>query len=206
MKGFFLFFTFIIVALSAVSQYESVGPLAVNSDLLSSDQISQQKSLNTFDSSFIYRLDTLTLPFFDEFSKNHFQQYTADFSNPTVTFDKKFRILDGLTNIPIASSEVFSSQVTFKRTYNVATDTYTDVNFVPVNHKLGDLSSYPVVYTTTPMFPAYFIYDTIGGLGTDMSDTIFVTNPDYFQDSATQFFMDINDPSAYWIDHAAYHN
>lgn len=206
MKGFLLFFIYTVVAFSAVSQYESVGPLTVNSDLLSRAQINHHKALNTFDSSFIYRLDTLSLPFFDEFSKNHFQQYTSDFSNPTVTFDKKYRILNGITNLPLTSTEVFSSQITFKRTYNVATDTYTDVNFVPVNNKLGDLTSYPVVYTTTPMYPAYFIYDTIGGLTIDVSDTIFVTNPDYFQDSATQFFMEINDPSAYWIDHAAYHN
>ncbi len=206
MKGFYLIFICAIVAFTAVSQNESVGPLTVNSDLFSSVQMNQQKSLNTFDSSFIYRLDTLSLPFFDEFSKNHFQQYTSDFSNPTVTFDEKFRILNGVTNLPIASTETYTSQVTFKRTYNVATDTYTDVNFAPVNNKLGDLSNYPVVYTTTPMYPAFFIYDTLGGMTTDVSDTIFVTNPDYYQDSATQFFMDINDPSAYWIDHFTYHN
>ena len=72
MKGFLLFFIYTVVAFSAVSQYESVGPLTVNSDLLSRAQINHHKALNTFDSSFIYRLDTLSFPFFDDFSKNHF--------------------------------------------------------------------------------------------------------------------------------------
>lgn len=206
MKGFFLFFIVGIIAFPAMAQYESVGALTINPELIAPNSSNEYKASTSFDSTFIYHLDTLSLPFFDEFSKNHFQQYAPDYSNPTVTFDKKFRLLDGVTNLPLSTSTYFTSQVTFKRTYNIATDTYTDANFTPVTNKLGDLTNYPVVYVSTPMYPAYYIYDTIGGTTTDLSDTLFLTNPDYYQDSATQFFMNINDPNAYWLDDFAYHN
>ena len=205
MKGTLFFSTLFFVITQAFGQYESVEPLLVNSDL-ERVQLLNTKAQSTFDSTFIYKLDTLSLPFFDEFSLNHFQTYTKDFSNPLVTSDKKYRILSSSTNLPISSSESFTSQVTFKRTYNVATDTYSDQNFLPVNYLLGDLSVYPVVYTTTPMYPAYYIYDTIGGATLNNPDTVIINSPDYYQDSATQFFLNINNPSAYWVDDFAYHN
>lgn len=205
MKGTLFFSTLFFVISQAFGQFESVEPLSVNTDL-SWGQNVKTKALSTFDSTFIYKSDTLSLPFFDEFSQNHFQKYTKDFSDPSVTSVKKYRIVSSITNLPITTSESFTSQVTFKRTYNVATDSYTDQNLIPVNYLLGDLSVYPVVYATTPMYPAYYIYDTIGGATSNSSDTVYITNPDYYQDSATQFFMNINNPSAYWLDDFAYHN
>src|SRR5690606_38106039 len=46
--------------------------------------------------------------------------------------------------------------------------------------------------------------DTIGV--PDESDTIWLTGPNIYQDSATQFFAHLTDPSKIWIDDHAYHN
>jgi len=187
------------------AQTEGTEPLLYNHDLFGKNGFSKSKSLtNTFDSSFIYISDTLQLPFFDEFSKDHFQQYVADYAAVNVTSDKKYRILDGTTLLPIDTSLRFTGQITFRRTYDIVTSTYVDDPFNSTPFKVGDLSSYPVTYATTDLYPPYYIYDTVGA--PDISDTVWITDPEYYQDSATQFFMTLSDPESFWLDQQAYHN
>jgi hypothetical protein len=206
MKFFILFLCFFVVGLSAFSQTEEVGPLMANPELIGKTKSKAIQKVNqgTFDSTILYVSDTLELPFFDEFTKNHFQQYNADFSDPGVTSDKKYRLLDNLTSQPIAVGQFYTDQVTFRRTYDIVTSTYVDASFLPTQLKVGDLSNYPVNYATTDLYPPYYIYDTIGA--PDVSDTVWITSPGFYQDSATQFFVNINDPNAYWLDDFAYHN
>ena len=197
---------FVLLINYTFGQGESTAPLTSNPDIYKAVKQKKgiEKSGTTFDSTFIYYSDTLSLPFFDEFSKNHFQTYNASYSDPGVTFDKKYRILDYNTLLPITNDKYFTAQQTFRRIYDLTTSTYIDELFDDTLYKTCSLASYPVTYATTSLYPPYYIYDTIGG--TDVSDTIWITNPEYFQDSATQFFSTINDPNSYWLDNKVYHN
>lgn len=202
-----LFPVLLIILLSFFSsaQGEGTAPLTVNSDLLGKKQIKgHTKSANSFDSTFIYLSDTLSLPFLDEFSTNRIQQYANDYNDPTVTFDKKYRLLNETTLAPLPNGIFYSGQPTFRRIYDVVTSTYSDVQFAADTIKVGDLSVYPVDYATTYLFPPYYIYDTIGVA--DQSDTVWIANPPFYQDSATQFFAVLNDPFSLWLDDFAYHN
>ncbi len=204
MKSFLIVSCLFFVSLISLSQNESVGPMMSNPDLIAKSKLMVKLDELSFDSTIIYISDTLELPFFDEFTKNHFQQYNADFSDPGVTSDKKYRLLDNLTSLPIAVGQFYTDQVTFRRTHDIVTSTYVDASFLPTQLKVGDLSNYPVNYATTDLYPPYYIYDTIGA--PDVSDTVWITSPGFYQDSATQFFVNINDPNAYWLDDFAYHN
>jgi len=180
-----------------------MGPITRN--FLLNDKVPQLKSgLITIDSTFIYVSDTLSLPLFDDFSGNKFQAYSAQFNDPGVTNQLYYRLLDPATLIPFSASSKFTNGATFKRTYDSATDTYVDSIFPTISVKVADFSAYPVNYQTEDLFPPYYIYDTIGV--PDISDTVWVTNPSYFQDSARVFFSTLQDPSAIWLDHKAYLN
>lgn len=194
---FFVFFTF--------SQGEQVGPIMGNPDLSKKGSSNEKVNPGTFDSTFIYATDTLSLPFFDEFSKNNFQNYTQDFSTPGISSDKKYHILDDVTGLPISNGALYTAQQTFRRIFDNNSLTYVDENFPATTFQVGDLSAYPVVYASTDLFPPYYIYDTIG-LSGDVSDTVWIDSPEFAQDSATQFFMTINDPTKLWLDAYAYHN
>ena len=207
MKGKILALILICCPIVFFAQGEEVGPLTGNPDLQGKNKKSnkiEKANPGTFDSTFIYKPDTLNLPFFDEFTKNHFEQYNADFADLGVTSDKKYRILDNVTSIQIPNNLYFSGQATFRRTYDVLTSTYTDVNFSPTQFKVGSLASYPVSYATTDLYPPYYIYDTVGT--PDVSDTIWIVSPEFYQDSATQFFANLNNSDAFWLDDQAYHN
>jgi hypothetical protein len=204
-KTFLLSLCALFSSLTAFSQGEGVGPLMGNPDLRGKVSSIQKSNPGTFDSTFIYTTDTLSLPFFDEFSKNNFQNYSRDFNEPSVTSDKKYHILDDVTGLPISNTIFYTAQQTFRRIFDNTSLTYVDENFPATTFQVGDLGAYPVVYSSTDLFPPYYIYDTIGLVG-DVSDTIWIDSPEYVQDSATQFFMTINDPSKYWLDTYAYHN
>ena len=68
----------------------------------------------------------------------------------------------------------------------------------------GRFSAYPVVYSPIDLYPPYYIYDTLGV--SDISDTIWIESPPYYQDSARQFFMPVADSTKLWIDDHTYHN
>ena len=63
---------------------ESVGPIT-RMHLGKSGSNLEMRVTATFDSTFYYITDTLTLPFFDDFSRSKFQQYDAQFTDPNLT-------------------------------------------------------------------------------------------------------------------------
>lgn len=193
--GFYLFIPEIVAQ-------EGLSPLTVNSDLTKNAPV-EKLNVGTFDSTFIYTSDTLSLPFFDEFSKNHFQRYDFPFTGPGITSDKKF-VLTDTDDVPFSASRKFSTNQTYRRTFNVAEGNFEDENFPAEDIKVGDLTAYPPVYTTTSVYPPYIIYDTLDFA--NPSDTIWLFENLAVQDSATQFFAQLNDKNAYWLDDYAYHN
>lgn len=206
MSSLMKFFNLIVLCLSVSTVFsqdgEGISIMTKNTDLFVQPNI-QLKSTSTFDSTFIYTTDTLSLPVFDDFTFNRIQQYQADFNDPGVTFDKKYKLLD-LSDTPLANDIYYTSQITFRRTFDAVNNTTTDLSFVPDQIKIGNLAQYPVMYSTTSVYPPYFIYDTIGQ--PDVSDTVWIVNPSIFQDSATQFFAEVGGAGLFWLDDNAYHN
>jgi hypothetical protein len=201
MKKSILFIFHVFLSTFLFSQGISIGESSQNLKLT---PIQIKKDLNSIDSSFIYFVDTLVLPFFDDFSSNKFQEYNPNYSAPGISSQLYYRLKDAATNAIISTNSSFTNQVTFRRTYNATTSTTNDVPFSDTLLKVGDLLNYPVVYNTLSLFPPFYIYDTVGI--PDVSDTIWIANPAYFQDSARQFFLPISDSSKIWLDNYAYHN
>jgi hypothetical protein len=200
-----ILFLFLLVSLGGFSQVEKELPLLFNQELYPAEGIKTNLKINagTFDSTFIYTTDTLSFPFFDDFSKNHFQQYNAKFTDPGVSSIKFYSLLD-LSNVPLPPNTVYSINPTYHRYVNSAAGTYTDTLFATININIGSLVSYPVVYNSTPVYPPYVIIDTIDFA--NPTDTVYVSDNIIEQDSATQFFKQIADPNSFWLDSKAYHN
>jgi hypothetical protein len=200
--------TCILFSCTLIFAQEGVMRITHNPELIKetpSKENYYQKSTTeaTIDSTFIYTVDTLTLPIFDDFSKNRIQQYEEDFSDPTLTSELFYRVLDE-NDIPLPSNAVYTTQQTFRRTFDTGSAQTTTSNFSGTIVKVGDLSKYPVVYATKTVYPPYYIFDTIGV--PDIPDTIWIVGPDVIQDSARQFFAHAATPGTYWIDDHAYHN
>lgn len=204
MKGIFLL-VLLCISLGATGQIsEEVGPLYSNPAIRSIEVKSFSKAnTGTFDSTFIYASDTLVLPLFDDFSSNKFQQYTATYTDPGVTFDKKYRLLD-LTPTPLAVDVLYTQQQTFRRSFDIGNGVNSDSYFTPIQIQLGDLTSYPVNYQTIDAYPPYYIYDTLDY--PNDPDTIWIPDAELYQDSATQFFAPLSDQGKYWLDSYAFHN
>lgn len=196
-----LIYSFFIFNVISFSQTLELGPLTRNFGIKYNPQV---KSINSIDSSFIFTPDTISLPFLDDFSTNKFQDYKADFNSPGLTNQLFHQLLDPFKLKPFPNGTEFSNQQTFKRTFDLINNTFSDTIFDPISVKLGILTSYPVQYQTIDVYPPYFIYDTIGV--EDESDTVWVENPTYLQDSVRIFFASISDPGKLWIDSYAYQN
>jgi len=198
-----LFLIFCLFTITSFAQQMEVGPITRNVHLPEKPSILKSGNGN-IDSTFNYVSDTLTLPFYDDFSSNKFQVYTAQFNDPGVTSQLYYHLLNSATMLPFSSTASFTNGATFKRTYDSTTDTFIDSVFSTTSVKVGDFSAYPVNYQTEDLYPPYYIYDTVGV--PDVRDTIWVTNPTYLQDSARVFFSTLADPNAHWLDHQAYLN
>ena len=186
--------------LNLVSGQIELGPLTQNYD----QNLLPQLKIGTIDSSFIYSTDTVGLPFFDDFTTNKIQQYIPDFSSSLATSELYYYLIDQATALPLANDLVFTNQVTFHRYFDPAEGTFTDTIFTPQAINIADFSSYPVDYEPVDLYPPYYIYDTLGP--GDESDTVWIQNPPFFQDSARQFFLPVSDPSLLWVDNYVYHN
>ena len=201
MKKKIVFVFVFLCSILSWGQEMTQGPLTQNMEI---KPVQFLKTGNTIDSSFIYQLDTISLPVFDDFSSSKFQQYAPDFNAAGISSLLFYHLLDPISNTPLSSTEVFTNQVTFKRVYDAVNSTFIDFPFSATSVKVGDLAHFPVVYQTSNLYPPYYIYDTIGVV--DVSDTVWITNPAYTQDSARQFFQPVNDLSKIWSDNYAYHN
>ena len=187
----------------AFAQGIEVGPVLRNFQL-PAKPVQLKSSTNQIDSTFYYTSDTLSLPFFDEFSSDKFQKYQQDFAAPGITQQVFYQLLNPQTNQALAQNASFTDQATFRRTFDVSSGTYTDSVFTTTAVKVGDFSAFPIVFQTLDLYPPYYIYDTVGV--PDTPDTIWVQNPSFIQDQATIFFATLNDPNALWLDSYAYRN
>ena len=177
-----------------------LGPLTQNYF----QNVQPQLKSGTIDSSFIYSTDTIALPFFDDFTTNKIQQYSPDFSSPQLTSNLYYYMVDQATALPIANDLLFTNQVTFNRFFDPALGTFTDTVFTSQTINIADFSAHPVNYDPIDLYPPYYVYDTLSP--GDESDTVWIQNPPFFQDSARQFFLPVSNPSLLWVDNYVYHN
>jgi len=199
MKKSFLLVLSCWLVTSVFAQTESVGP--ITRQFFGKASAAPTRASNPIDSTYVYNLDTLTLPFFDEFSKSRFQQYNAQPADPNVSEQLFYQLLD-ITNIALPATDEYSLSQTHRyQTQAGVTDTF---DLPSVSIKIGDFSEYPIVYATTPVYPPYDLYDTLDFVNT--IDTIWQLPPDVVQDSALIFTVQVTDPNALWADHYAYHN
>ncbi len=208
MKYIFAILVFGVFINQASAQYDGVEPLRTNPDLTRPISISMKAGGTSFDSTFIWSTDTmevsLTKSFLDEFTLNHFQDYVPDYAGVNTTFDKKYKLLKKSNNVPLPNNVAYSNLPTVLKKVNVALGTVTNTALTADTILVGDFSSYPPTYSTTIVYPPYNIIDTIDFA--NPYDTVWVTEPFFVQDSATQFFGHIQDDNAYWLDKQAYHN
>lgn len=184
---------------------DGVSPITANPDLFGKEKLMLKSLANSFDSTIIYVTDTLTLPFFDDFSRNNFQKYDAEVGDAGLTDTLFYKMLqtDGVTpvNVDLELTEV----KTYRSTYDPVLDTTILLYYDSTVFLYDDLSVYEPNYTSTYGYPPFFVYDTLDGSGNPV-DTIWVTNPEYTQDSARVFVKQINEPTKLWLNEQAYHN
>lgn len=183
------------------------GPIMQNADLFGKKSTKNNtKALeNSFDSTFVYVTDTVPLPFFDEFSQNNFQKYDADYTDGNISEQLFHRMLDEDTEDPLPPNSIFTDSATFRSEYDVANDTTYFYKYDSTRFLYDDLSSYEPDHILNYGFPPFIVRDTLDGTG-NVSDTIWLNDPEYVQDSARVFIVNINDENKLWLNESAYHN
>jgi hypothetical protein len=198
-----LLLIFFVFASGLILSQEEESALPNNPSLFGKENKPLKKNEGTFDSTFIFEVDTLRLPLFDDFSTNKFQKYQANYGDPDVSSDKKFAVLN-MSDISFPDGTVFSLDSTYKRTIDTTNNTITDDYFVFQTVKYNNLSGYPVSYQTLNAYPSYILIDTVDF--PNPVDTLYITDNIISQDSATQFIKTIAEPGKYWLEERAYHN
>lgn len=190
---------------------EVLSPLMINPHL--KPAAVKHKSGSTIDSTFIYEIDTINVPLFDDFSTDRFIKYNAAPTDGNVTSQLYYRLMNSTNTVSLSPSVIFcdSSHAHHDTVSVVAgiptitTDYFTTPNSVWVN----DLNSYPVQGQLRTLYQeCYVLIDSIiDGIPDPDQDTVFFTAvPDFVQDSASVFTVDYTDPSTIWVDNSAYHN
>ena len=121
---------------------EGLNTLSRNLDIIESKIIEPKASL-TFDSSFIYVTDTLNLPFFDEFSRNNFQNYTKEYNGVNTTSTIYFAMLDEVFMQPLPANSQFTDSVTYRLEVDLVQDTIIYFFNDSVRFLYDDLVNYP---------------------------------------------------------------
>lgn len=203
--NYLIFIFVVLIQFWGVAQGDEAVPLSVNTNIYKGKENIAASKVNegTFDSTFIFTADTLTLPLFDDFSTNKFQIYNYDPLAAGVTSILEYKLLY-LDDSPVENDKFYTQQATFRRVFNISEGTFVDQPFIPDTIQIGDQTSYPTSYSTELVYPPFRIYDTIDY--PNDPDTIWFSSPDVYQDSARQFFATLNDKDAFWLETEAYHN
>jgi hypothetical protein len=194
-KLLFLFIS--IFSVFFLNAQESVKPIVNPLDF------SKIKRTNSLDSTIIYISDTLQLPFYDDFSVDHFQKFNATFQDKHTTSILFFKYLFKSNNQPIDSKVKYTVEETFQYKFDSITKKSTSLKNIPIKLIDYDLSTYPFNFSEILVYPAFSTFDTVGV--PNSTDTIFVENV-LIQDSIRLFFNKINNKSSYWLDSYAYRN
>lgn len=193
------------------AQDELVSPLLTNPHAPAKPL--QQRSGGTIDSMFIYNVDTLDLPIFDDFSVDKFMHYDAGYTDGNVTSQWYYRLMNSSNTVKQNPSLIFCDSThahhdtvsVVAGIATVTTDYFTTPNSVWVNN----LTTYPVQGQLRTLYQeCYVLIDSIidGAPDPDQDTVWYTASPDFVQDSAQVFFVDYSDNSTLWVDSLAYRN
>src|SRR5690606_35429500 len=106
LKAIFPGFSAILFAVTLSAQVEVVSPLLMRGG---ENTVAVQKNGQgeTIHGQFFYQLDTVSLPVFDDFSTNKFQPYEAEATDPNVTEELYYKMLD-LSDLPLPMNTTFT--------------------------------------------------------------------------------------------------
>lgn len=197
MKKKILTYFFSLVSLTAFGQDYLVTPTAnpslydTNDFKFSKGAVNRLKTTVADDSVF-YNFDTLSLPFKDDFSSNHFLKPFSKNTNLTYTDTTVYRIYIGGT--PYRDTIGLITDTTY--VYEIAQDCTVIQRTENIEGfaELHDISTYPTTSVSITHFKPFNVFDTING----GRDTVEV-EANLFQDSANFYFVDVP-PNIYYTD------
>lgn len=198
MRKHLLLYTFLFLSLHLFAQQggEVLVPLKYNSQLISEKNNKMQSDI------FVYEIDTIRIPFKDDFSSDKFKKFDAQPGDANVNTQTEYYLYNDLNTIKLPDTVSFSATPTYRITYDtvgVDTTIYTKLDSVLIT--IYDLSSYPFSFNQQYVWPPYYIYDT---LFAPPADTAFLT-PDFIQDSVYIHFVAATD-NGIWQDNFVYRN
>jgi len=140
---------------------------------------------------YVFAPDTLSLPFFDDFSMFHLKSY-----EPASNYPVAFRVIRSVSLADTVFEFSFMTDTTWTYAYNSSLQT-TDT----IPNAMVELTLYNDLLNpeTVRGWPAYNIFDTTA----NPSDTIFLTPDSILQYS---FFNAVRDSDALWLDNYVYLN
>ena len=137
---------------------EGLEPLGHNPTL--TKVFKENRSSSALHGSFIYLLDTMSLPFLDDFSRDHFKPQDAQVGDANVSDTTWFQISQSGT--PFAWDTAFSNVATYKYeldtvpgTNGDSLDTLSVVELTSTTIDVFDLTAYPVASTSVQVWPSY---------------------------------------------------
>lgn len=156
------------------------------------------------DSLFVYVTDTLSLPLIDDFSENHFQKYKKEISGVNVKKTIYLKYLN--SDFQKVDLKKYSSTLPKKHIYlsQKKKDSISTITVSSVKLKVADFSVYPITFTDKVVYPNFEVYDTLET--SDIADTVWYKNQEFFQDSLLVFENKLVDKNAYWLDTNVYRN
>jgi hypothetical protein len=179
------------------AQYEQIVPLNNNPELNRNTNHTKM-----FSEIFVYEIDTIRIPFKDDFSSDKFKKYDAQQGDANVSTQTFYRLYDASNVTVLANDVAFMTDPTYHVLYDtVGTDTtiYTRLDSTQIT--VHDLSEYPVTSQLIWVWPNYYIYDTVFS---PSPDTIILA-ADLIQDSVYIHFVAATD-DAIWQDNFVYRN
>ncbi len=198
----FLFLCLVLISFQSQAQ-EMLSPLFSNADIISKNPINVSR---TIDQDYIYAIDTIHLPFKDDFSKDLFKKYNATPNDANVSDTLFHTIFIG--GVPDVDTAAYMNDTTIRVeiTKNLADSLiYDTFNQPSITITHCDLDVYPVVCITKTVWPATTIIDSM--FTATSPDGIYpITPADIIQDSAQVYFVEATDTISRWVDNFAYLN
>lgn len=195
--------TLSLFALNMLSQ-EMVSPLLTNK-VLTEQSISKQAN-RSINGDYIYALDTVHLPFKDDFSKDLFKKYNATPTDTNVTDTLFYAVSIG--GIPVADTITYMEDTTYRLDITKFPNDSLSIDSTPQASILityCDLDVYPVICVSKTVWPASIIVDTVS-TPNNPDTTIILFPADIVQDSAQVYFVQATDTVSRWIDNQAFLN
>lgn len=202
-----LIITFFLVSFQLQAQ-ESLEPLGINPKLVREYKMNQANISRSVDNNYIYAIDTVSLPFKDDFSTDRFKKYDAQPSDANVTDSLFHKIFNA--GVPDVDTAKFMLDTTYNYRYTptVTADSFQiDTIALPSMgmRTICDLDAYPIVCVTVPVWPPYNTDDTVG-TASSPDNIYYVLPPDVEQDSARVYFVAATDTHSLWQDNFAFRN